>query len=390
MNTRNNINSSNSDQSQHLASPFAALTMNDGQVALTPTSVAPAKTEHPKVATLALPKNPTRRLPALPSRRKTVSTDSAQLSNNVAANDTASGLPQGTSALPEAVKEIAQTVITAPAIETKVDAAPAAAPALTGWDLLLQHKQNGKNIRGHVTRVIHSKQDSRSIVGVKVRVAGLDGFVPFRMLGLCPLDAEQSVTLEMGFRVVELEKGSGEGQAHGKKGAKDRIILNRQLVITQEKSATLLASLKKGDTVTGVIRNIVSFGAFVDVDGASALIHVNDLPNGNISSVKVGQEVKAIVVKIDPAKNQLGVSIKHYFVSQLAVGAEFTGRVKNEESFGVFVQLDETVDGLVHVSQFGDFTPARGDFATVKVLSKNPEKGQVQLGLLDLKVAQAD
>ncbi len=96
------------------------------------------------------------------------------------------------------------------------------------------------------------------------------------------------------------------------------------------------------------------------------------------------------MVKADRTQNQLGISIKHLAVSKLSVGDQFTGTVRNTESFGVFVQLNETVDGLVHVSQFGDFTPARGDIATVKVLGTDKAKGHVQLALFNVKAASAN
>jgi predicted RNA-binding protein with RPS1 domain len=376
MNTRNNNSDSNSSQPKHLASPFAALTMDDGKIALTTTGEAPVKIEKTQVISPALPKTPARNPIAMPARRKTPSLLGTR---TTVQTSTAVKTPV---AVETPAVETSTTLETPVAVKTPE--APAPAPvALTGWDLLVEHQKKGTVIRGHVTRVIASKQDNRSIVGVKVRVAGLDGFVPFRMLGLSPLETEHSVTLEMGFRVMELEKGMD--------GAKDRIILNRQLVVTQEKSATLLQSVKVGDCLSGTIRNIKPFGAFLDINGASAMIHVNDLPQGNTNSVKIGQQVTVQVVKVDKAKNQLGVSIKHYFVSQLVVGSEFTGPVKNEETFGVFVQLNETVDGLVHVSQFGDFSPVRGNIATVKVIGTNTEKGQVQLALLGLtdSVAQA-
>jgi small subunit ribosomal protein S1 len=371
MTTRNDQQTSSINQPQHLGSPFAALTLADGKVALTTSETAPVKTPA-QVAPVSAPKPIARKPMAMPRRAARINTMQLPAASAIAVSDEEASQPM------PAAKIAASTETLPPA--TVGSSAPAPV-ALTGWELLEQHKKTGKAIRGNVTRVIHSQKDQNAIVGIKVRVAGLEGFVPFRMLGLSPIDAEHSVTLEMGFRVVELEKGT--------KGEKDRIILNRQLVAAEEKSATLIKNIKMGDTVSGIIRNIKPFGAFVDIEGASALIRVTDLPQSKITSVKVGDKVQAIVVKADAQQNQLGLSIRHYAVSQLAVGAEFTGLVKNEESFGVFVQLNQSVDGLVHVSQFGDFSPAKGDTVTVKVLSTNKAKGQVQLALLAVNAAQA-
>jgi ribosomal protein S1 len=355
-NVDQNKSNSQSDFGNHA---FAALTLDGGKISLQ--SGAETAAPEPVKPAVVSPKIAPARSPIAMPRR------GARLVANTPETDTGSQ------------HQTAATAVSTPASVAVVS--PAAAE-LTGWELLEQHRKTAKPIRGHVTRVIYNKQDSKSVVGIKARVAGIEGFVPFRMLGMNPLEAEHSVTLEMAFRVIELEKGTD--------GQKDRIILNRQLEIAEEKTAALLTRVKAGDTVTGIVRNIKPFGAFIDVDGASALVRVNDLPQGNVQSIKVGQKVEALVVKADRNQNQLGISIKHLAVSRLAMGDVFTGTVRNEESFGVFVQLNETVDGLVHVSQFGDFTPARGDIATVKVLGTDKMKGHVQLALLDVKAAQAE
>ncbi|MBS1994624.1 MAG: 30S ribosomal protein S1 [Cyanobacteria bacterium SZAS LIN-2] len=352
MNTGNNNNgSNNNNQGLFLASPFAGLSIDNGNITLAQSEATATKAEKPTPVATAAPavKTVVRRPQALPRHRSIIA--------------------------PTATVQVATAPVTEKA---SVEAAPVV--ALSPWEQLQQHMQRNTTVRGTVTRVIRNREGA-GIVGVKVRVCGLDAFAPYRMLGLSPLDTEHSVTLEKGFRVVEMVKGEG--------AVKDRIILNHSLVRTQEKTANLISRSKVGDTIYGVIRTIKQFGAFIDIEGASALVHINDLPGGNLRSVKVGQAVTATVVEVDARNNRLGASIRHHFVAGLAVGTEFTGTIKNVERFGAFVELGGIVDGLVHVSRYGKFNPEAGDNVTVKVLEVDNVRGKVQLALLSVNGKQA-
>jgi len=379
MNTRKN----SSDKGQKFTnSPFAGLSMNGGNISLetstaqaddgkTPANAGAATTSNTTTSPTATtttssetPKTPVLRRQGLPRRGANSVLFANRTPRLVVTAEAKAPLAEATATTPtEKVETVAVAV------------APAEKPALSDWEQLKQHMANNTTVVGRVSRVIRGKGESAGIVGIKVRVLGLDAFAPFRMLGLTPLETEHSMTLELGFRIVEMVKGTG--------AEKDRIILNHNLVKTLSKTEALLTRSKIGDTICGVVRSIKHFGAFVDIEGASALIHVSDLPLGNLKAIKVGQPVTTTVVKIE-GKDRLGVSIKHHYVRSLTVGQTFSATVKNVERFGVFVELGGIVDGLVHVSNFGKHSPKTGDKVTVKVLETDTARAKVALGLVSV------
>jgi|GEM_PF-3252403 len=386
MNTRKN----NSDKGQQLInSPFAGLSMNGGNISLdTPTAAAndgkTPQTESKTTVTAATTatttetvKAPALRRQGLPRRGANSVLFQSRTPRVVAAAAVVATAPAASEKVDAVSTDLsnAPTVIPGSTPAAVAVAATTAAPALSAWDQLKQHMDNNTTVVGRVTRVIHGKGQGQGIVGIKVRVLGLDAFAPFRMLGLTPLETEHSMTLDKGFRIVEMVKGTA--------GEKDRIILNHNLAQTQGKTEALIGRSKIGDTIHGVVRNIKHFGAFIDVEGASALIHISDLPLGNAKAVKVGEQVTATVVKIE-GKDRLGVSIKHHYVRGLTVGQTFSGPVKNAERFGVFVELGGTVDGLVHVSNFGKHSPKVGDNVTVKVVETDTVRAKVALSLVSV------
>jgi ribosomal protein S1 len=183
------------------------------------------------------------------------------------------------------------------------------AEPLSAWDILQEQMHKGKSVRGQIIRVVKSSKVADTIIGVNVRINGLEGFAPFRLLGLSRLECEQSVTLEKSFFLEEMTKGE--------KSAHHRIILNHRLALKEERKACLTKNLKTGMVVSGRVRSIASFGAFIDIEGGSALIHIKDLPGGKLDSVRVGENVEALVVKVDRQKNEVGASIRQLFLSRL-------------------------------------------------------------------------
>ena len=379
-NQTNSHSNTNNNNSNALMTPFAALSITDGAITIAETGEDNAEqsptnktTNNTTVASPLVPKPAARRNLVMPRRQIT----------SLFVNQT--NAPKAGQEEPSATVETVTQLITPTPTEQSSRSKPKveATVALTGWDLLERHMQRGTNVRGQIIRVVKNQNNqSNHIVGVNVRVAGVEAFAPFRMLGLSELETEQSVTLEKEFRVLEMEKG--QTPQDGGKKRHDRIILNHVMVLAAARNSAFARNVKVGSTVTGIIRSIKNFGAFLDIDGASALIHVNDLPAGNLQSVQVGQTVSATVVKIDRSKNQIGVSMRHHFVSQLAVGDEFSGPVRNVEDYGAFVQVAGITDGLIHVSKFGKAKPARGDIATVKILSIDLERAKIELGLVRL------
>jgi small subunit ribosomal protein S1 len=155
-----------------------------------------------------------------------------------------------------------------------------------------------------------------------------------------------------------------------------------------------------GDEVEGTVKNFTSFGAFVDLGGFDGLLHVNDMSWGHVSSpkeaVNLGDKLRFKVIRVDPDENRINLSLKHFnedpwssFEERYNTGDNVTGKVTKLTSFGAFIELEEGIEGLAHISEFSWVKRVRhpkellkiGDEVEVKILNYDIRKGKVALGL---------
>ncbi len=191
---------------------------------------------------------------------------------------------------------------------------------------------------------------------------------------------------------------------------KSRIIGNRRMLLEKEKSAKMeevFDQLHVGDVMTGVVKNITEYGAFVNINGIDGLVHISELSWGRIRSpkdvVKVGEEVKVRILEIDKDKQKVSLSMKFDDENpwngaevKYAVGNTVSGRVARMTDFGAFVELEKGVDALLHVSQISmkhvekpSDVLSVGQTVTAKVTDLNLADKKISLSVKELEKEEA-
>ena len=146
---------------------------------------------------------------------------------------------------------------------------------------------------------------------------------------------------------------------------KNIVVSRRELIEEQRriKRKRLLAEVKPGDIRRGVVKNITDYGAFIDLDGMDGLLHITDMSWGRISHpsqmVKVGEEVSIMILDVDRDRERVSLGLKQTtpnpwegIDARYPIGGQVRGRVVNLVPYGAFVELEEGVEGLVHVTEF--------------------------------------
>ncbi|MBR3276853.1 MAG: 30S ribosomal protein S1 [Eubacterium sp.] len=181
---------------------------------------------------------------------------------------------------------------------------------------------------------------------------------------------------------------------------KRRIIGDRRQVVEAEKAAlqeALFARIKEGDVVEGTVKNVTSFGAFVDLGGADGLLHISEMSWGRVDDprqvVKVGQPVTVRIKEINGKKIALSLKFEdqnpwNTAAERYAIGNVVEGRVARMTDFGAFVELEPGIDALLHVSQISRDRVEKpsdvlevGQVVTVKVVDFNPEGRKISLSM---------
>lgn len=254
------------------------------------------------------------------------------------------------------------------------------------WEDIEKDFQAGNIIEAPVTNVVKG--------GLVVDV-GVRGFVPASMVeDHFVADFSEYKGKTMTFKIVEIEP------------SENRLILSHKAVVETEKEAQkkeLLSTIQENDVIEGRIARITDFGAFVDLGGIDGLVHVSEISHGHVAKpgdvLAVGDEVKVKVLSINPEQGRISLSIKDTLPgpwtdieTKAPVGAVLEGKVKRLTSFGAFVEVFPTVEGLVHISQISHkhiATPHEvlheGDDVQVKVLEVNPEEHRIALSIKALE-----
>ncbi|MGN1318118.1 MAG: bifunctional 4-hydroxy-3-methylbut-2-enyl diphosphate reductase/30S ribosomal protein S1 [Lachnospirales bacterium] len=205
---------------------------------------------------------------------------------------------------------------------------------------------NGDVVEGKVTEVVKG--------GLIAIINGVRAFVPSSQISNRYVDDLSAFVGEtLNFNILEFDR------------SKRRIVAGRKALAqkeVEERRAKVFASIHPTDRIDGVVSRIVDFGAFVDLGGVDGLIHISEMSWGRVKKVsdvlKVGDKVKVTVLDVNPEKGKISLSLKDLDAdpwkdaeTKYAVGSIVTGKVVRMVSFGAFVELEEGVDGLVHISQ---------------------------------------
>ncbi|MGE5573308.1 MAG: bifunctional 4-hydroxy-3-methylbut-2-enyl diphosphate reductase/30S ribosomal protein S1 [Bacteroidota bacterium] len=263
------------------------------------------------------------------------------------------------------------------------------ADAERAWETVQSALDSGEAVEGEVTDVVKG--------GVVVDV-GLRGFVPASHASRRPM-ADLSPLLGRTLRMKVLEADR----------SKRNVVLSARLVQEEEAAeakARVLESLQEGAIVDGIVRRVVSFGAFVDIgEGVEGLLHVSDMAWTRTTDphdvVKEGDHIKVKVLSVDRERERISLGLKQTLpdpwedvTSRYPVGGIVTGKVTKLADFGAFVELEPGIEGLIHISQLADRRVSRpdevvkpGEEVSVKVISVRPRDHRIGLSL---KEAQAE
>ena len=184
---------------------------------------------------------------------------------------------------------------------------------------------------------------------------------------------------------------------------KVNIVVNRRKYMeeeTEQKRNEFFANTQIGTDVTGAVKSFTSFGAFVDLGGFDGLLHINDMSWGHVTRpkdfVKKGQEIRLKVIRIDPVEKRINLSLKHFtedpwvhFEDKYHVNDVVKGKVTKLTEFGAFIELEEGIEGLAHISEFSWVKKIQkpgevvniGDETECMILGYDLQAGRVSLGL---------
>jgi len=228
--------------------------------------------------------------------------------------------------------------------------------------------------------------------GFKVDVLGCMAFLPGSQVDVRPIrDMEPLMNNKQTFVVLKMDKERGN------------IVVSRRAILEEvsaEERSKLMEGLKEGDEVEGIVKNITDYGAFVDLGGIDGLLHVTDISwkriNQPSEALKVGQSIKAKIIRFNKETKRISLGIKQMSddpwleaAAKYKVGSRFTGTITNIADYGAFVQLEEGVEGLVHVSEMSwtkkNIQPGKivstSQEIEVQVLEVEVEKRRISLGI---------
>ena len=258
------------------------------------------------------------------------------------------------------------------------------AKRIAAWNYLEQALNDGALVTGTITGKVKG--------GLTVMSNGVRAFLPGSLVDMRPVKDTtpyEGKTLE--FKVIKLDR------------KRNNVVLSRRAVLeaTADKDREkLLENLKEGTVVKGIVKNITDYGAFVDLGGIDGLLHITDLAWRRVRHpsevLAVGDEVTAKILKFDAEKNRVSLGMKQLgddpwvgIARRYPAGTRLFGKVTNLTDYGSFVEIEQGIEGLVHVSEM-DWTnknvhPSKvvqlGDEVEVMILEIDEERRRISLGM---------
>ena len=258
------------------------------------------------------------------------------------------------------------------------------AKRLMAWQHLEKAHEAAETVTGIITERVKG--------GFTVDVEGVRAFLPGSLVDVRPVrDTTYLEGKPLEFKVIKIDR------------RRNNVVVSRRAVVERENTAerdALLQKLTEGVVVKGVVKNLTDYGAFLDLGGIDGLLHITDMAWKRVKDpseiVKIGDEIEVKVLKFDRERNRVSLGLKqmgddpwNYLARRYPEGARLRGRVTNIADYGCFVELEEGVEGLVHVSEM-DWTnknvhPSKlvhvGDEADVVILDIDAERRRISLGM---------
>ena len=252
------------------------------------------------------------------------------------------------------------------------------------WIALEEAMENGDILSG----VINGKVKG----GLTVMINSIRAFLPGSLVDVRPVkDTSHFEGKEIEFKVIKLDK------------KRNNVVVSRRAVLEAtlgEERKALLENLQEGSIIKGIVKNITDYGAFVDLGGIDGLLHITDLAWRRVKHpsevLEVGQEVEAKVLKFDQDKQRVSLGIKQLgedpwsgLTRRYPQGTRLFGKVSNLTDYGAFVEIEQGIEGLVHVSEM-DWTnknvhPSKvvqlGDEVEVMILEIDESRRRISLGM---------
>ena len=262
------------------------------------------------------------------------------------------------------------------------------AKRLSAWLDLEKALESGELVTGTVTGKVKG--------GLTVMANSIRAFLPGSLLDLRPIkDMSPFEGKTMEFKVIKLDR------------KRNNVVLSRRAVLEEtmgEERAKLAETLKEGEIVKGIVKNITDYGAFVDLGGIDGLLHITDLAWRRVRHpsevLTVGQEVEAKILRFDQDKHRVSLGIKQLgddpwsgLANRYPKNTRLFGKVTNITDYGAFVEIEQGIEGLVHVSEM-DWTnknvdPKKlvtlGDEVEVMILEIDESKRRISLGMKQCK-----
>jgi small subunit ribosomal protein S1 len=257
------------------------------------------------------------------------------------------------------------------------------ADMIRGWEYIINTKKEGDVVKGRVIRRIKG--------GLLVDI-GVPVFLPASQVDIRkPGDISRFIGKEVECKVLKIDVENRN------------IVVSRRKLIEEERKASkdkILNEIEVGQLRKGVVKNIADFGVFVDLGGLDGLLHISDLSWGRISHpsevVSIDQEIECVVIGVDKENEKISLGLKQKQPSpwenvenKYPVGSRVGGKVVNVMNYGVFVRLEDGIEGLVHISEMSWTRrlshPSEmvnlDDEIQVVVLNVNKEKQEISLGM---------
>jgi small subunit ribosomal protein S1 len=258
------------------------------------------------------------------------------------------------------------------------------AKRLAAWHDLEVAMEEGKIVEGFVSGKVKG--------GLTAMVNGIRAFLPGSLVDIRPVkDTTPYENKAMELKVIKLDR------------KRNNVVVSRRAVLEETMGAdreAIMESLKEGAVVKGVVKNITDYGAFVDLGGIDGLLHITDLAWRRVKHpsevLSVGDEVEAKILKFDQEKNRVSLGIKQMgddpwtgLARRYPQGTRLFGKVTNLTDYGAFVEIEQGIEGLVHVSEM-DWTnknvhPSKvvslGDEVEVMILEIDEQRRRISLGM---------